>query len=119
MYRNSTTYTWWDIEDGVGSLAIQATDRWEALGLPKDAIGVPAELRVWVADGGEVLYTISLFHGELEVYTAEGEIKISGVPQHIAAMAARSTIFEAASDIVGENIAERLVEGLLPWLRQQ
>lgn len=119
MYENWATYTWWDIEDGVGSLAAQAVDRWEALGLPKDAIGVPVGLRVWVADDGEISYTISLFHGELEVYTAEGEIKISGVSQPVVAAIAESTIFEGAADLVGEGIAENLMKGLLEWLCQQ
>ena len=44
MYRNATTCTWWDIEDNVGPLAGQAVDRWEALGLPKDAVGIPITL---------------------------------------------------------------------------
>lgn len=118
MYESWTTYTWWDIEDGVGLLATQAVNRWEALGLPKDAIGVPVGLRVWVADDGEVLYTISLFHGELEVYTAEGEIKISGVPQPVVAATAESTIFEGVANLIGEDIARNLVGGLLEWLRQ-
>mgnify|MGYP001021606954 CR=1 FL=1 len=45
MYENSTTYTWWDIEDGVGPLVIQVVDLWEALGLPKDATENPVVLR--------------------------------------------------------------------------
>lgn len=119
MYRNSTTYTWWDIEDCVGSLAVQAVDRWEALGLPKDAAAAPAVLQTEVTNKAEIVYTITLFHGDIEVYTAEGEIKISGVPQHIAAMAVECTIFESAADLVDESVASRLVEGLLSWLRKQ
>lgn len=119
MYRNSTTYTWWDIEDCVGSLAAQAVDRWEALGLPKDAAEAPVALRIEVTNKAEIVYTITLFHGDIEVYTAEGEIKISGVPQHIAAMAVESTIFESAADTIGESAANKLVEGLLSWLCQQ
>lgn len=119
MYENSTTYTWWDIEDGVGSLATQAVARWEAQGLPKDAVENPVVLHVWATQEGEVTYTITLKRGELEVYTAEGEIKISGVSWPLAAVTAESAIFESASDIVGETLAGRLVGGLLPWLRQQ
>lgn len=119
MYRNSTACTWWDIEDCVGSLAAQAVDRWEALGLPKDAAEASAVLQAEVTDKAEIVYTITLFHSGTEVYTAEGEIKISGVPQHIAAMAVESTIFESAADTVGESAANKLVEGLLSWLHQQ
>lgn len=119
MYENSTTYTWWDIEDCVGSLAAQAVDRWETLGLPKDAAESPVVLQVKVADNAEIVYTITLFHGDVEAYTAEGEIKISGVPQHIAAMAVESTIFEGAMDLVDESVANKLVEGLLSWLRHR
>lgn len=119
MYRNSTTYTWWDIEDCVGSLAAQAVDRWESLGLPKDAAETPVVLRAEVTSKAEIVYTITLFHGDIEVYTAEGEIKISGVPQHIAVMAVEGTIFENAAGIVGESAANRLVEGLLSWLYKQ
>ena len=119
MYRNSTTYTWWDIEDCVGSLAAQAVDRWEALGLPKDAAEAPVVLQTEVTNKAEIVYTITLFHSGTEVYTAEGEIKISGVPQHIAAMAVESTIFESAAGTVGESVANKLVEGLLSWLRQK
>lgn len=118
MYENWATYTWWDIEDNVGPLASQAVDRWEAIGLLKDAAEVPVRLQVHTT-GEEVLYIVSLFHGELEVYTAEGEIKISGVSQPVVAAVAESTIFEGAADLVGESIAENLTEGLLEWLRQQ
>lgn len=119
MYENSTTYTWWDIEGGVGPLAIQAADRWEALDLPKGTAENPMVLRVWVTSTGGVVYTITLLHRDVEVYTAEGEIKISGVPPRAVAVAAESAIFESAADIVGENAASRLVEGLLSWLNRQ
>lgn len=119
MYENSTTYTWWDIEDCVGSLAVQAVDRWETLGLPKDAAGAPVVLQTEVTSRAEIVYTITLFHGDVEVYTAEGEIKISGVPQHIAAMAVERTIFENAADLVDESVASKLVDGLLSWLSKQ
>lgn len=119
MYENSTTYTWWDIEDCVGSLAVQAVDRWETLGLPKDAVESPVVLQTKVADKAKIVYTITLFHGDVEIYTAEGEIKISGVPQHIAAMAVESTIFESAAELVDETVASKLVEGLLSWLHQR
>lgn len=118
MYENWTTYTWWDIEDGVGSLATQAVGRWEALGLPKDAVGVPVVLQVWAAGEGEVAYTISLFYKELEVYTAEGAISISGVSQRVATNAIADGIIESASDLVGDGIAKRLTKGLLEWLCQ-
>lgn len=119
MYENSTTYTWWDIEDCVGSLAVQAVARWETLGLPKDAVGAPAVLRAEVTNKAEIAYTITLFHGGVEVYTAEGGIKIVGVPQHIAAGAVESTIFESSAELVDESVAKKLVEGLLSWLLQQ
>lgn len=114
MYESSSTYSWWDIEDSVSSLGVQAVDRWEALGLPKDATENPVMLRVWATPEGGTVYTIILTRGGLEVYTAEGEIKISGVSSRVAAEALRSTIFESASDIVGEIVAGKLVEGL-PW----
>lgn len=119
MYENSATYTWWDIEDGVGPLATQAVDRWEALGLPKDALGAPAVLRVWPTGEGKVSYTISLSYGESEVYTAEGAISISGVSQRVAADATIKSITESASGIVGDSIAEKLTRGLSEWLCQQ
>jgi hypothetical protein len=119
MYENATTYTWWDIEDCVGSLAVQAVNRWETLGLPKDTAGTPVVLRTAVTDKAEIVYTITLFHGDTAVYTAEGEIQMSGVPSHIAATAAESTIFESAAELVGEDVASKLIEGLLSWLRRQ
>lgn len=119
MYEGSSTYTWWDIEDSVESLAMSAVDRWEALDLPKDATEKPVVLRVWVTPEEEITYTITLKHDGLEVYTAEGTIKISGVSHRVAAVAAESAIFESASNIIGETVAEKLVGGLLPWLSQQ
>lgn len=118
MYENSSTYTWWDIEDSVGSLAMSAVGRWEAHDLPKDATENPVVLRVWVTQEGEIAYTITLKHGGLEVYTAEGAIKISGVSSRVAAMAEECAIFESASNLIGETAAEKLVEGLLSWLHQ-
>lgn len=118
MYENSTTYSWWDIEDNVGHLATQAVTRWEALGLPKDTAENPVVLRVWVTPEEETAYTITLKLGELEVYTAEGAIKIYGVSARVAAMAEESAIFESAADLVGETIAATLVEGLMSWLYQ-
>lgn len=118
MYENSATYTWWDIEDSVGSLAMQAVDRWEALGLPKDVTENPVILRVWVTPEEETVYTITLERDGLEVYTAEGAIKIYGVSSRIAAMAEESAIFERAAELVGETAADKLVEGLLSWLHQ-
>lgn len=117
-YENSATYTWWDIEDGVGPLPVQAVGRWEALGLPKDATENPVVLRVWATPEGGIAYTITLLYGDTEVYTAEGCIKISGVPPRAVVVAAESAIFESAADIIGERAADRLVGGLLPWLRQ-
>lgn len=119
MYENSTTYTWWDIEDSVGPLAAQAVDRWESLGLPKDATENLAVLRVWATDEGTTAYTISLLYGDTEVYTAEGCIKISGVSHRVATKAIESAIIEGAVDLVGEDVTENLTEGLLGWLRQQ
>lgn len=118
MYENSTTYTWWDIEDSVGSLAMSAVDRWGALDLPKDATKNPVVLRVWVTPEEEIAYTITLKHSGLEVYIAEGAIKISGVSSRIAAVAEECAIFESASDLIGETVAEKLVEGLLSWLHR-
>ena len=119
MYESSATYTWWDIEDGVGPLPTQAVARWEVLGLPKDSAECPVVLRVWATHRAEILYTITLYRDDTEVYTAEGEIKISGAPPRAVAVAAESAIFESATDIVGESSASRLVEGLLSWLNQQ
>ena len=119
MYENSATYTWWDIEDGVGPLATQAVDRWEAHGRPKEALGAPAVLRVWPTGEGKVTYTIGLFYGGFEVYTAEGAISISGVSRRVATDATIKSITESASDIVGDSVAEKLTRGLSEWLCQQ
>ena len=119
MYENSATYTWWDIEDGVGPLAIHAEDRWEVLGLPKDATENPVVLRVWETRMGKIAYTIALFYGDVEVYTAEGCIKIPEAPHREATAMVESEIFESSSEIIGEAASERLLEGLLPWLRQR
>lgn len=119
MYENSATYTWWEIEDGVGLLATQAVNRWEALGLPKDAVEVPAVLQVWETSEEEIAYTIALFYGGMEVYAADGCIKISGVPPRAVAVAAESAICDSASDLVGDDIAEQLTKGLLEWLHQR
>ena len=118
MYENSVSYTWWDVEDNVGSLASQAVSRWEQLGLPKDAVGHPVTLRAWTTDGGGIVYTITLYHKDVEVHTVEGVINISGVSPGMAAMAAENTIYESAVNLTSESIAEKLVEGLLSWLRQ-
>ena len=119
MYENSSTYTWWDIEDGVGSLPTQAVARWEVLGLPKDSVECPVVLRVWATYRAGIFYTITLYRDDAEVYTAEGEIKISGAPPRAVAVAAESAISESVADIVGESTASRLVEGLLSWLNRQ
>lgn len=116
MYESSSTYSWWDIEDGVSPLAAQAVGRWEACGFPKDATENPVVLRVWVTSEEETVYTITLTRGGLEVYTAEGKIKISGVPLRVAASAVESTIFESAEDLVGKSTADNLTRGLRPWL---
>lgn len=116
MYESSTTYTWWDIEDGVGLLSTQAVSRWEALGLPKDAAENPVILRVWATREWGVTYTITLKRGDLEVHTVEGVIEILGVPPRMAAMAKENSIFESAAELVGETAAEKLVGGLLLWL---
>lgn len=119
MYEKSADYTWWDIEDNVGPLALQAVNRWEALNLPQDATEVPAVLRVWMTSEEGIMFTVTLFHEDMEVYTAEGEIKISGVPRPVAAKAVENTILESAVGLVGESVANKLVRGLLPWLHQQ
>ena len=119
MYRSSTTCTWWDIEDNVGPLASQAVDRWEALGLPKDAVGVPIMLQVFLNDTGGVTYTIGLFHSGREVYTAEGVIGISGVSRQVAAGACARAITENIADLTGDSVAEKLTKGLPAWLHQQ
>ena len=118
MYESSSTYTWWDIEDCVGPLAMQAVDRWEALGLPKDATENPAVLQVWTTPEEEIVYTIALFYGDTEVYTAEGCIKISGVSHRVAATAAESAIFESAEGVVGKSAADELAKELQAWLRR-
>lgn len=118
MYENSATYTWWDIEDGVGLLATQAVGRWEALGLPKDALEAPVVLRVWSTGEGKVTYTIGLFYGGLEVYTAEGAISISGVSKQVATDAIVNAIAESAAGLTGDSVAEKLTEGLPAWLHQ-
>ena len=117
MYTNHSAYTWWDIEDGVTLLAAQAVARWESLRLPKDATEHPVMLQVWMTRGSELVYTLSLFHGTSAVYTAEGNIEMSGASLHAATAAAELEIFNRASDLVGESIAEKLVQGLLAWLR--
>lgn len=119
MYRSSTTCTWWDIEDNVRPLASQAADRWEALGLPKDAVGVPIVLQAFLNDAGGATYTIELFHDGQEVYAAEGVIRISGVSQQVATHAVVSAITESAADLAGGSVAEKLTRGLSAWLRQQ
>lgn len=119
MYENSTTCTWWDIEDNVGPLASQAVDRWEALGLPKDAVGVPLVLQVFLNDAEGVTYTIGLFHGGQEVYTAEGVIRISGVSQQVANDTVVRAITESVADLAGDSGAEKLTRGLPAWLRQR
>ena len=119
MYRRSTTCTWWDIEDNVGLLASQAVDRWEALGLPKDAVGVPIVLQALLNDAGGATYTIGLFHNGQEVYTAEGVIRISGVSQRVANDTVVRAITESAADLAGDSVAEKLTKGLPAWLHQQ
>lgn len=119
MYGNSTTCTWWDIEDNIGPLASQAVGRWEALGLPKDAVGVPIELQVSPNDTGGVTYTIGLFHDGQEVYTAEGVIRISGVSQRVANDAMVRAITESAADLAGDSVAKTLTKELPEWLHKQ
>lgn len=119
MYKSSTTCTWWDIEDNVGSLASQAVDRWEAFGLPKDAVGVPIVLRVFSDDMGGTTYTIGLFHRGQEVYVAEGVIRISGVSQQVANDTVARAITESTAGFAGDSVAEKLVRGLPAWLCQQ
>ena len=119
MYGSSTTCTWWDIEDNVGLLASQAVDRWEALGLPKDAVGVPIVLRAFLNDAGGATYIIELFHGGREVYAAEGVIRISGVSQQVANDTVVRAITESVADLAGDSVAEKLTKGLPAWLHQQ
>lgn len=119
MYGNSTTCTWWDIEDNVGPLATQAADRWEALGLPKDAVGVPIVLQVFPDGAGGATYTIGLLHNGREVYAAEGVIHITGVSRQVANHAVVSAITESVAELAGDSVAEKLTRGLPAWLRQQ
>ena len=119
MYENSATCTWWDIEDGVGSLAVQAVDRWEALGLPKDAVGVPIVLQASLDDAGGVTYTIGLFHGWREVYAAEGVIRISGVSQQVANDSVVRAVTGSAASLAGGSVAENRTRALSTWLRQE
>ena len=119
MYESSTTCTWWDIEDNIGPLASQAVDRWEALGLPKDAVGVPIVLQASLNDAGGATYTIGLFHNWREVYVAEGVIRISGVSQQVANDTVVRAITESAASLAGDSVAEKLTRGLPAWLRRQ
>lgn len=119
MYRNATTCTWWDIEDNVGPLAGQAVDRWEALGLPKDAVGIPITLQAFPNDMGGATYIIGLFHDGQEVYTAEGAIGISGVSQQVAADTVARAITESIAGLAGDSVAEKLAKGLPAWFHQQ
>ena len=119
MYESSTTCTWWDIEDNIGPLASQAVDRWEALGLPKDAVGIPIVLQVSLNDAGGVTYTIGLFHGWREVYAADGVIRISGVSQRVANDTVVRAIAESAASLAGDSVAEKLTRGLPAWLSRQ
>lgn len=117
MFENSTTFTWWDIEDGVSSLAVQAVKQWEAEGLPKDATEHPIILRVWVTPSYAVWYTLTLTHDGHEVYVAEGDIKVIEPLSQVMVVAAGAAIWESAAELVGESIADKLTEGLLTWLR--
>lgn len=119
MYGSSTICTWWDIEDNVGPLADQAVDRWEALGLPKDAVGVPIVLRVFLSAAGGAAYTIGLFHDGQEVYAADGVIGISGVSQQVANDTVVRAITESVANLAGDSVAEKLTKGLPAWLHQQ
>lgn len=117
MFEKSSTFTWWDIEDGVSSLAVQAVKRWEAEGLPKDATGHPMMLRVWMTPSYTVAYTLTLTHDGHEVYVAEGDIKVIEPLSEVMAVAAEAAIWESAAELVGESAADKLTEGLLTWLR--
>ena len=120
MYENRATYTWWDIEDGVGSLATQAVGRWEALGLPKDAIEAPVVLRVWVTADDDIVYTLTLTRAHSDVYTAEGFIPlIMDGPRSTRLRGAEAKIWESAAELAGEGIADQLTEGLRTWLHQK
>lgn len=118
MFENSTTYTWWDIEDGVSPLAVQAVKRWEAEGLPKDATEHPMILRVWMTPSYAVGYTLTLTHSGRDIYIAEGGIKVIEPLSQVMAVAAEAAIWESTAELVGESTADKLTEGLLTWLRQ-
>lgn len=117
MFKSSTTYTWWDIEDGVSSLAVQAVRRWEAEDLPKDATEHPMILRAWMTPGYTVRYTLTLTHSGRDIYVAEGDIKAVEPLSQVMAVAAAAAIWESAAELAGESIADKLTEGLLTWLR--
>lgn len=117
MFENSTTYTWWDIEDGVSSLAAQAVKRWEAEDLPKDATEHPVVLRVWMTPSRAVEYTLTLTHDGREVYTAEGCLKVIEPLSHVMAVAVEAAIWESTAELAGESIASKLTDGLFAWLR--
>lgn len=117
MFEKSSTFTWWDIEDGVSSLAVQAVKRWEAEGLPKDATEHPMTLRVWMTPSYAVEFTLALTYNGHEVYAAEGCIKVIEPLSQVMAVAAEAAIWESAAELVGESTADKLTEGLLTWLR--
>lgn len=117
MFESSTTYTWWDIEDGVSSLAVQAVRRWEAEGLTKDATEHPVTLRVWVTPRDTAEFTLTLAYAGREVFTAEGVIKVIEPFSHVSAVTVEAAIWESAGELAGESVADRLTEGLLSWLR--
>lgn len=117
MFEKSSTFTWWDIEDGVSSLAVQAVKRWEAEGLPKDATEHPMVLRVWMTPSYAVGYTLMLTYDGREVYTAEGSIKVTEPLSQVMAVAMDAAIWESAAELVGEDTADKITEGLLTWLR--
>ncbi len=118
MFESSTTYTWWDIEDGVSSLAVQAVKRWEAEGLPKDATEHPMILRVWMSPSCTLCYTLTLVHSGHEVYTAEGAIKVTEPLSMVMGSAVETAIWESTAALAGEGAADKLTEGLRTWLRQ-
>lgn len=117
MFESATTFTWWDIEDGVSTLAAQAVKRWEAEGLPKDATEHPMILRVWVTPSYAVFYILTLTHSGRDIYTAEGSIKVMEPLSQVMAVAAEATIWESAAELAGESSADKLTKGLLTWLR--
>lgn len=118
MYIESTTCTWWDIEDNVGALASQATEVWEDLKLPKDAVGIPIVLRARLNAAGGATYTIGLFFGGQEVYAADGVIGISGASQQVANDTIVRVITESVTNLAGDSVAEKLTKGLPAWLPQ-